>query len=70
MVMEIRIQVLGALTSAFWIWLTKHKCCMEGLVVAFWSVRSVIVCLLSYLLTHRRVYEGTLENQPNALVAL
>ena len=43
---------------------------MEGLVVDFWSLSRVTVYLLSYSLTHRRVYEGTLENQPNAMVAL
>lgn len=70
MAMEIRIRVLRALASAFWIRLSRHRCCMEGLVVNFWSLSRVIVYLLSYSLTHRIVYEGTLENQPNAMVAL
>jgi len=69
-VMEIGIRVLGALASAFWIRLSRHRCCVEGLVVDFWSLSRVTVYLLSYSLTHRRVYEGTLENQPNAMVAL
>lgn len=70
MAMEIRIRVLGTLTSAFWLRLSRHRCCMEGLVINFWSLSRVIVYLLSYSLTHRIVYEGTLENQPNAMVAL
>lgn len=70
MAIEIRIRVLGTLASAFWIRLSRYICCMEGLVVNFWSLSRVIVYLLSYSLTHRMVYEGTLENQPNVMVAL
>lgn len=42
-----RIQVLGALASAFWIWLSEHKYCVEGLVVVLVFRQSATLCLLS-----------------------